>query len=111
MSVSIGLFRTKLDSPLCAKVAAHETLLQDGVIKLSGDALRALAPGRVTGIDIALDTHYRLVVRITLVAEFGFDFKTMAEKVQQAVHRGISEASDLQVRAIHVRIAGVQPQS
>lgn len=100
MSVSIGLLRpVTTDASLCRKVAAHETLLQEGVIKL------------VEGVTIRLNTRYQLVVTIKVLADFGADFVRMANKVQEAVHRGLTNVTNLQVAAIHVRIVGVKVTS
>ena len=101
MSVSVGLFRDTLDSSVCAKIAAHETLLQEGVIKLGEGFVGS-------GIRISLDDSYRIVVRVTLIARFGADVAVMAKDIQEAVYRGLRQASSLQVAAIHVRIAGVK---
>ena len=62
MSISVGLFgETASEASLCAKIAKHETLLQEGVIKL------------LEGVSVRVDMRYRLIVRIRLMAEFGFD--------------------------------------
>lgn len=97
MSISVGLWRSSTtDAKLCAKVAAHETSLQEGVIKL------------LDGVSIRLNARYRIIVRINVLAEFGYDFKRLGDDVQDAVFRGIATATDLQVAAIHVRIGGVK---
>lgn len=104
MSVSVGLLGNAVDSPLCAKVVAHETLLQDGVIKLGTGS-----PGLLRrGVSITLDDAYRIVAHISVIAEFGADVAAMSRNIQDAVFRGLGQASDLQVGAIHVRIAGVK---
>ena len=97
MSISVGLFgETASEASLCAKIAKHETLLQEGVIKL------------LEGVSVRVDMRYRLIVRIRLMAEFGFDVVRLAANVQDAVYRAIATATDLQVYAIHVRIADVK---
>lgn len=100
MSISVGFFgETASEASLCAKIAKHETLLQEGVIKL------------VDAVTVRLDTRYRLIVRIRLMAEFGYDVVRLAANVQDAVYRGIANATDLRVYAIHVRIADVKQRN
>ncbi len=92
---------------VCARVARHEILHQEGVAGLWTRFPRWLR--RTPGVRVRLDLHGRVHVKTTIVVRYGCNAREVGEQVQEAIRTAIERTSDRAIGRIRVTIAGTTP--
>ncbi len=108
MSDVTALGKHEVDMSVYAKVAAHETLLQEGVVRMNSGFTEKLGMGKNPGISARLDDDGRLQIDIGVVVRYGTDLRKLGPNIQEAVLNAISRMSDQPVAQINVFIADIE---
>ena len=90
-----------------AKVAAHETLLQEGVVRMNAGFTEKLGLSKTRGISARMDDDGSLQIDISVVAQYGTDLRRLGPAIQEAVLNAIRRMSDQPVGQINVFIADI----
>lgn len=107
MSSALALGRRFTDLAVCAKVAAHEARLLDGVVRMDGGR-RALAAWRAPGVAVRVSADGSLLIDVSVVVRYGVDPRRLAPALQRAVIGGVGRISDRPVDIVNVHITGFE---
>lgn len=107
MSGTIALGRRPGNLVICAKVAAHEARLQDGVVRL-GRGLQALVSRRAPGARVRIAPDGSLHIDVSVVVRYGTDLRALAPSIQRAVIGGVGRISERPVGTVNVHVAGFE---
>ena len=108
MSDPTALGKHEVDMSVYAKVAAHETLNQEGVVHLTSGFTEKIGMSKTPGITTRLDDDGRLQIDISVVVNYGTDLRRLGPTIQDAVLSGIHRMSDQPVGQINVFIADIE---
>lgn len=108
MNESIALGKHEVDMSVYAKVAAHETLLQDGVVRMNSGFTEKLGMNKVPGVTTRIDDDGTLQFDVSVIVRYGTDLRSLGPAVQEAVLNGIRHMSDQPVGQINVYIADIE---
>lgn len=108
MSDPIALGKHEVDMSVYAKAAAHETLLQEGVVRMNSSFSEKLGMSRVPGVNTRIEEDGSLHIDISVIVRYGVDLRELGPAVQEAVLNGIRQMSDQPVGQINVYIADIE---
>lgn len=108
MTDSIALGKQEVDLMVYAKVAAHETLLQEGVVRMNPGFSGRFGMAKVPGIAARLEEDGSLQIDISVVVRYGADLRTLGPAIQEAVLSGVRRMSDQPVGQINVYVADIE---
>lgn len=108
MSDPVALGKHEVDMAVYAKVAAHETLLQPGVVRMNAGFTEKLGMSRVPGVNTRIEEDGGLHIDISVIVEYGTDLRELGPAIQEAVLNGIHQMSDQPVGQINVYIADIE---
>lgn len=94
------------DRVVFTRVVRHFVMKQPGVAALPGSWWRRLR--RTSGVDIGLGRQGALHVTVTIIARYGFDLRTLGQRVQETAAASIRRLSGRPVKRVNVRIAGIR---
>ncbi len=108
MNDSVALGKHEVDLAVYAKVAAHETQRQEGVVRMSAGFSGRLGMTKVPGVVSRLEEDGSLRLDISVVIRYGADLRALGPAIQESVLTGIRAMSDQPVGQINVYIADVE---
>ncbi len=108
MNDPIALGKHEVDMSVYAKVAAHETLRQGGIVRMNTGFSEKLGMSRVPGVATRLEDDGSLQIDISVVVQYGADLRALGPAIQEAVLSGIRRMSDQPVGQINVYIADIE---
>jgi uncharacterized alkaline shock family protein YloU len=107
-SNSLALGRQLGSLAICAKVAAHEARLQEGVVRTQCGLCAALVR-RSSGATARVAPDGSLQINVSVVVRYGMDPRAVTAAVQKAVIGGVGRISDRPVGAVNVFVRGFEP--
>ena len=107
MSSTLALGHQPSNLAVCAKVAAHEVRLQDGVVRMDC-SLAALAARRAPGVTVHVCPDGSLHIDVSVVVRYGTDLRRLAPTLQRAVIGGVGRISDRPVGTVNIRVTGFE---
>jgi len=107
MSNALALGRRLGGLGLCAKVAAHEARLQDGVVRMKGGVL-PLPPRRAPGVSVRVEQDGSLHISVSIVVRYGTDLRAVTAAVQRAVIDGVGRISERPVGTVNIHVTGFE---
>lgn len=105
---AVDLGKQEVDMAVYAKVAAYETLLQDGVARMNTGFTEKIGMNKTPGVTARIEEDGRLHVDISVVVRYGTDLRRLGPSIQEAVLSGIRRMSDQPVGQINVYIADIE---
>jgi len=105
---STALGKQEVDMAVYAKVAAHETLLQEGVVRLNAGFTQKIGMNKAPGVTVRLDDDGRMQIDISVIVRYGADLRKLGPAIQEAVVRGVRSMSDQPVGQVNVFIADIE---
>ena len=100
-------------SSVYGRVAQHEILLHDGVVRMaayrpSASVLRRPFEwfGRTPGVSVRVDAAGRLHFKASIIVRYGYNAKAVGAQVQQTIRDAVHRISDRQIAGICVVVAG-----
>jgi len=108
MNDSAALGKHEVDMSVYAKVAAHETLSQEGVVRLNSGFTDKIGMSKTPGLTTRLDDDGRLQIDVSIIVRYGTDLRRLGPAIQEAVLTGIRRMSDQPVGQINVFIADIE---
>lgn len=100
--------KQEIDLTVYAKVAAYETLKQEGVVRLNAGFTEKLGIGRTPGVSVRLEEDGALQLDISVVVRYGADLRNVGPAIQEAVLNSLRQMSDQPVGQINVYIADIE---
>ncbi len=100
--------KQEVDLTVYAKVAAHETLRQKGVVRLNAGFTEKLGISRTPGVSARIEEDGSLQLDISVVVRYGADLRTIGPAIQEGVLNSLREMSDQPVGQINVYIADIE---
>ena len=107
MSEAMELGKHEVDMSVYAKVAAHEALLQEGVVRLNVGMTEKLGMNKTPGVTARMEEDGELHIDISVIVRYGTDLRQLGPAIQEAVLTGIHRMSDQPVGQINVYIADI----
>jgi len=108
MTDFMAIGNQEVDMSVYAKVAAHETLKQDGVVRLNAGFTEKLGMSRTPGVTARIDDDGSLQLDVSIVVRYGSDLRLIGPAIQEAVINAIRAMSDQPVGQINVYIADIE---
>lgn len=108
MSDPESLGKHEIDMSVYAKAAAHETLLQEGVVRMNSGFSDKLGMNRVPGVSTRIEEDGALHIDISVIVRYGTDLRQLGPAIQEAVLNGIRCMSDQPVGQVNVFIADIE---
>ena len=91
-----------------AKVAAHETLLQEGVVRMNAGFTQKIGMNKAPGVTVRLDDDGRMQIDLSVIVSYGTDLRKLGPAIQEAVVKGIRSMSDQPVGQVNVFVADIE---
>ena len=107
-SESTALGKQEVDLAVYAKVASHEALSQDGVVRLNSGFTEKLGMNRTPGVTVLLDDEGRMQIDVSVIVAYGTDLRVLGPGIQYAVISGILNMSDQPVSQVNVFVADIE---
>ncbi len=98
----------KIHPKVFAKIAAHEALQQEGVVRIGTGLVSRLRRRKTRGVVAHIRRNGSVHLHIPLTVRFGVDLQQLGSAVQHAVYNGVERASDQPVEFIRVTIADLE---
>ncbi|MBI4555946.1 MAG: Asp23/Gls24 family envelope stress response protein [Candidatus Hydrogenedentes bacterium] len=108
MSDSLALGKQEVDLSVYAKVAAYETLRQEGVLRMNAGFTEKLGMNKSPGVSVRLLDDGGLQIDVSVIVRYGTDLRSLGPAVQEAVLSGLRRMSDQPVGQINVYIADIE---
>ena len=108
MSEPTALGKHEVDMTVYQKVAAHEALRQDGVVRLNAGFTEKLGMAKASGVNVRLDDDGHLLIDISVVVRYGTDLRRLGPAIQEAVITAIRRMSDQPVGQVNVYITDIE---
>jgi len=105
---STALGKHEVDMTVYAKVASHETLLQDGVVRMNSGFTEKIGMNKTPGVTVRIDDDGRLQLDISVIVRYGTDLRSLGPAIQEAVVGSIRRMSDQPVGQVNVFIADIE---
>jgi uncharacterized alkaline shock family protein YloU len=108
MKEYVALGKQEVDMSVYAKVAVHETLQQDGVVRMNAGFTDKLGMNRSPGVSVHLDDDGSIHFDISVIVRYGTDLRRLGPAIQEAVLNGMQRMADQPVGQINVYIADIE---
>jgi uncharacterized alkaline shock family protein YloU len=105
---TLGLGKQEVDISVYAKVAAHATLQQDGVVRMNTGFTEKLGMNRTPGVTARLLEDGGLQIDISVIVRYGTDLRKVGPAVQEAVLTDIRRMADQPIGQINVYVADIE---
>ncbi|HOE66268.1 MAG TPA: Asp23/Gls24 family envelope stress response protein [Candidatus Hydrogenedentes bacterium] len=107
MSEFMAIGNQEVDMSVYAKVAAHEAVRQEGVVRLNAGFTEKLGMSRTPGVTARIEEDGSLQLDISIVVRYGTDLRTIGPAIQESVLNAIRKMSDQPVGQINIYIADI----